>query len=99
MNRCIFPSEHAGYHQDTDGVQFGDNAIARTEAVDHPTHYNMGKIEVIDFIEDQRLGFHEGNVVKYVSRAAHKGKQLEDLKKALWYLNRRIEELENGTTG
>lgn len=64
------------------------------EAVDHPAHYNVGKIEVIDAIEDWQLGFHEGNVVKYVARAKHKGKELEDLKKAAWYLNRRIAELE-----
>lgn len=63
------------------------------EKVDHPSHYNTGKIEVIDFIEDQKLGFHEGNVVKYVARAKHKGTELEDLRKAAWYLNRAIEQL------
>lgn len=59
-------------------------------AVDHPPHYNVGKIEVIDFIEDQRLGFNLGNVVKYVARAEHKGKELEDLEKALWYIQREL---------
>lgn len=62
-------------------------------AVNHPTHYNYGKIEVIDFIEDWALGFHEGNVVKYVARAKHKENELQDLQKALWYLERRIEQL------
>ena len=62
--------------------------------VDHPKHYNAGKIEVIDAIEDWGLGFHLGNVVKYVARAEHKGRTLEDLKKAQWYLNRAIEKLE-----
>lgn len=61
--------------------------------VDHPKHYNVGKIEVIDAIEDWKLGFHEGNVVKYVARAKHKGRELEDLQKAAWYLQRRIEQL------
>lgn len=64
-----------------------------SEAVNHPSHYNAGKIEVIDAIEDWKLDFHEGNVVKYVARAKHKGKELEDLEKAAWYLNRRIENL------
>jgi len=64
------------------------------DAVNHPSHYRQGKIEVIDFIEDQKLGFHLGNVVKYVCRSEHKGKEIEDLKKAAWYLNRRIEFLE-----
>lgn len=58
--------------------------------VDHPPHYNAGKIEVIDFIEDQRLGFNLGNVVKYAARAEHKGNALEDLEKAAWYLAREI---------
>lgn len=62
--------------------------------VDHPKHYNAGRIEVIDAIEDWGLGFHLGNVVKYIARANHKGKPLEDLKKAQWYLNRAIEKLE-----
>lgn len=61
------------------------------EKVDHPKHYNAGKIEVIDAIEDWKLGFHEGNVVKYIARAKHKGTELEDLRKAAWYLNRAIE--------
>ena len=65
--------------------------------VDHPKHYNAGRIEVIDAIEDWKLSFHLGNVVKYVARAEHKGKPLEDLKKAVWYLNRAIEKLEQKT--
>ncbi len=65
------------------------------EKVDHPSHYNSGKIEVIDFIEDQDLDFHTGNVVKYICRAGKKThtKLLEDLKKAKWYLDRYIENL------
>ncbi len=64
------------------------------EAVNHPAHYNAGKIEVIDAIEDWKLGFNDGNVVKYVARAPHKGKEIEDLKKARWYLDRHIANLE-----
>lgn len=60
------------------------------EAVDHPLHYNAGKIEVIDFIEDQSLGFNLGNAVKYTARAEHKGQDVEDLKKAIWYLTREV---------
>jgi hypothetical protein len=71
------------------------NADGGVEAIDHPQHYNAGKFEVIDVIEDWQLGFHEGNVVKYVGRAKHKGRELEDLKKARWYLDRRIEQLED----
>jgi len=62
----------------------------KKENVDHPSHYNQGKIEVIEAIEDWHLNFAEGNVVKYVARHRHKGKPLEDLKKAQWYIARLI---------
>ena len=60
--------------------------------VNHPAHYTDGKIEVIDFIEDKKLGYHLGNAVKYISRAGKKDpdKYIEDLQKAIWYLNREI---------
>ena len=67
----------------------------KDDPVNHPSHYTDGKIEVIDFIEDKKLGFHLGNAVKYISRAGKKdpGKEIEDLEKAVWYVNRRIEQL------
>lgn len=71
--------------------------IARREAVNHPPHYNQGKIEVIDAIEDWGLDFNAGNVVKYVARHQHKAEPLEDLKKARWYLDRIIKGMENGS--
>ena len=60
--------------------------------VENPSHYNSGKIEVIDFIEDQNLNFNLGNAVKYISRAGKKDpkKFREDLEKAVWYLNREL---------
>ena len=67
----------------------------KKEKVNHPSHYNQGKIEVIDAIEDWGLDFNAGNVVKYIARYRHKGDQIEDLKKARWYLDRLIEGLEN----
>lgn len=68
--------------------------LPKTEdVINHPSHYTRGKIEVIDFIEDQQLPYHLGNVIKYVARAGHKGDKLEDLKKARWYLDRYINEV------
>ena len=66
------------------------------EMVNHPSHYNDGKIEVIDFIEDKHLNFHRGNAVKYIARAGKKdkSKEVEDLKKAQWYIEREIKKLE-----
>ena len=63
------------------------------DVINHPSHYTRGKIEVIDFIEDQQLPYHLGNVIKYIARAGHKGDKLEDLKKARWYLDRYINEV------
>ncbi len=71
------------------------------DSVNHPSHYTDGKIEVIDFIEDKKLGFCLGNAIKYIARAGKKKsammddkqKEIEDLEKAAWYINRRIKEL------
>ena len=61
-------------------------------AVSHPSHYNSGRIEVIDFVENQQMGFHLGNATKYICRAGKKNpeKEIEDLEKAVWYINRWI---------
>ena len=62
--------------------------------VNHPKHYNTGKIEVIEAIEEWEMGFCDGNVIKYVARHKHKGRPIEDLKKAKWYLERLIQQYE-----
>ena len=69
-----------------------------SDPVNRPAHYTDGKIEVIDFIEDKKLGFCLGNAIKYISRAGKKdpSKEIEDLNKAKWYIERRIKELEEG---
>jgi hypothetical protein len=65
--------------------------------VDHPYHYggNGNPYETINVIEAWDLGFCLGNAVKYISRAGKKNPdtEIEDLKKAIWYINRRIQEL------
>lgn len=67
-----------------------------TDAINHPACYTDGKIEVSDFIADKNLNFFRGNVLKYICRAGKKDpdKEIEDLKKAEWYLNREIDRLE-----
>ncbi len=70
--------------------------MTSTKAVDHPAHYG-GKdnpYEAIKVIEAWELGFHLGNTVKYICRLGKKAGELEDLKKAAWYLARRISMLE-----
>ena len=63
------------------------------DAVNHPAHYNAGRFEVIDVIEDWDCGFNDGNAIKYIARHRHKGKPVEDLRKAVWYLEREIARL------
>lgn len=68
------------------------------DAVNHPAHYCDGGIETLDFILAKRLDFLLGQVVKYVSRAGKKApaKELEDLQKARFYLDKKIQVLEGG---
>ena len=66
----------------TDGHMDKMYGNIKHDAVNHPSHYTRGKIEVIDFIEDQQLPYHLGNVIKYIARAGYKGDKLEDLKKS-----------------
>ena len=66
--------------------------MAKNDAVNHPEHYTDGGIETIDFIEAKGLPYHLGNAVKYISRAGKKDKSktIEDLQKAVWYIERYI---------
>jgi glycerate-2-kinase len=75
--------------------------MSTTEGVDHPSHYQSGPkdadgssiYEAIKVIEAWELGFHLGNVVKYISRAGKKTPDIiKDLEKARWYLDRYIEQ-------
>ena len=83
------------------GVFSSDKSIAqqiemfepKPDPVNNPAHYTVGGIETIDFIEAKKLGYNIGNVVKYLTRADHKGNKLEDLRKAQWYLTREINSL------
>jgi hypothetical protein len=68
------------------------------EQVNHPSHYGGAdnQYESIKVIDAWDLGFSLGNTVKYISRAGKKNKEkeLEDLRKALWYLQHHISNLE-----
>ena len=71
------------------------------DKVNHPRHYNINwqgeqAIETFDYIDSWKMGYAEGNIIKYVSRHKYKGKALQDLYKARWYLNKLIEKMEKG---
>jgi hypothetical protein len=73
-----------------------EKKFSKTQSqVDHPPHYNSGKIEVIDAIEDWELNFSRGNAVKYIARAGRKSSETEiqDLEKALWYIQRELQRI------
>ena len=65
------------------------------DMVNSPSHYKGHKFEVIDIIEDFDLNFRKGNALKYLLRAGHKDDYVQDLKKAIWYLNREIDAYNN----
>tara|TARA_R100000458_G_scaffold51441_1_gene52302 strand:- start:173 stop:460 length:288 start_codon:yes stop_codon:yes gene_type:complete len=65
--------------------------MAKTTNDRGPSYYKRGSIQVWDFIRDQGMNFHLGNVIKYVCRAGHKDNDIEDLAKAIHYLSNEIE--------
>lgn len=76
-----------------------DCLASEEDPVNHPAHYTYGRYESIDVIEGLGLGrgFNRGNALKYLTRAGHKGgpeQELEDLRKARWYIDREIARLE-----
>lgn len=71
--------------------------LSENESINHPEHYGGDNTyEAIKVIEAWELDFSLGNTIKYISRAGKKdkAKEIEDLKKALWYLDRKIKTLE-----
>ena len=60
-----------------------------------PTYYKRGGVDVWDFIRDQRLNFHLGNAIKYICRAGYKDSKIQDLEKAIHYLQNELEHEEN----
>ena len=67
------------------------------DSVNNPSHYQTSSgLEVIDIIEQFSLNFHKGNAIKYILRAGKKDDEIQDLKKAVWYLKREIRLKEKG---
>jgi hypothetical protein len=64
--------------------------VEKPDMIDHPPHYTATVVEPIDVIEAWGLGFHLGNCLKYIARCDLKGRPIEDLEKARWYLDREI---------
>ena len=64
--------------------------MARTTDPNGPAYYKRGSTDVWDFIRDQRLNFHLGNAIKYICRAGYKENKIEDLEKAIHYLQNEV---------
>jgi len=79
----------------------GNTAVVKDDPVSHPSHYTAGSIEVIDFLEAWNFPFHLANAIKYICRAGRKDKNktIEDLNKAVWYIQRYIKFLEKKQKG
>ena len=65
----------------------------KKDIINHPEHYTKG-IETIDYIRSWNMDYVRGNIIKYVTRFPYKGTALQDLKKAKWYLEYLIKEVE-----
>lgn len=84
-------TEHIGKRQSNDVQQ-----RKRNDTVNHPSHYNYGDIETIEFIEqvtkhyNPNVAYHIGNAIKYLARSPHKNGK-EDVAKAKWYIERAFE--------
>ena len=90
---------HLATKIDDEGYDLSEHMEDVVDMVDKPAHYNNGGIECIDYLKDNMswegyTGYLEGNCKKYLHRWRYKAKPLEDLKKARWYLDRLISELE-----
>ncbi len=64
------------------------------DKINHPPHYCHGTIECIEYLEDQEFPGHLWNAVQYIARCRWKGSEIDDVRKAIWYLNRYIQLLE-----
>ena len=105
LDRVIQHERSWHYRGTAADLNYGDTAREVDESLDtefdpveRPEHYVDGReIEPIDVIDDWTLGFYEGQVLKYIARAGRKtDSELEDLKKARWYIDRRISMIEKG---
>ncbi|WP_232514169.1 DUF3310 domain-containing protein [Staphylococcus nepalensis] len=91
-NSTVGPNEEIISHSQSNDVQ----QRKRKDTVNHPSHYNYGDIEVIDFIEqvtqhyNPNVAYHIGNAIKYLARSPHKNGK-EDVEKAKWYIERAFE--------
>jgi hypothetical protein len=65
--------------------------MAETTNNEGPQYYRRGRIQPWDYVRDQELNFHLGNVIKYVTRAGHKFDDIDDLEKAIHYLQNEVE--------
>lgn len=88
------PSETYEFHTLGEHLQKETITFKPKETVNHPDHY-LGdrQFEPIDVINDWNLNFQTGNAVKYISRVGRKGKDIEDLEKAIWYLQYEVKKL------
>ncbi|UXU72923.1 DUF3310 domain-containing protein [Mammaliicoccus sciuri] len=104
--RAVLASNRGGFGNEdyytlaTDEEDTEEPVIQRiTDTVNHPSHYNFGDIEVVDFIEqvtkhyNSDVAYHIGNAIKYISRAPHKNGK-EDIAKAKWYIERAFDKWE-----
>lgn len=92
------PASFCRYVDYVDHLHDVHNAVVATpgDSVNHPPHYTTHPSGVECITVTEHMNFCRGNAVKYIWRAGEKGSELQDLKKARWYIDREIARLENG---
>ena len=98
----VEPDGHVAKKSKKERLQIVKTALSEVagNSVNHPSHYNQGGIECIDALKeclglDGFKGFCKGNAIKYLWRSGHKNDEIEDLKKASWYVNKLVETLDD----
>ena len=91
---CIYIKPCNGVCDDFEFKKFECTQAPTSDTINNPAHYTQGReIEPLNVIEDWELDFYLGNALKYIARAGRKENEIEDLKKAVFYLNRKIDNL------
>ncbi|MDB4277817.1 DUF3310 domain-containing protein [Gammaproteobacteria bacterium] len=99
LDKYIALADEEQRQQDLFVAQWDDYEVDEDEdVVNNPTHYNTGRIECIEAIRESMsseayAGYLKGNCMKYLWRYDYKGKPIEDLEKAQWYLAKLLKEL------
>ena len=92
--RCQTCKKQSSGESENEAIRLQFDVSEQTDPVEHPTHYIKHPSGVECITVTEHFNFNRGNAIQYVWRAGEKGIEIEDLKKARWYIDREIQRLE-----